>query len=151
MSTETLLAYAEVYEILKLLENEYVERIPQNVRNFFEEERDKNYNPKINTDIPLTQQNLKRETMILLAVLNLNYWCENEAEKQNFLNELAKNEKEKRELEERYNSDNLFKNRKYNNVENSEKIEENVSLVEYKKISIFKRILEKITRFFKRG
>lgn len=65
---------------------------------------------------------------------------------------MAKNEKEKRELEEKYNPDNLFKNKRNNDISN-ENIEEsqNVSLVEYKKQGIFKRILEKITRLFKKN
>ena len=65
---------------------------------------------------------------------------------------MAKNEKEKRELEEKYNPDNLFKNKRNNDIGN-ENIEEkeNVSLVEYKKQGIFKRILEKITRLFKKN
>lgn len=145
------MAYSEVYEILNLLEVEYVEKVPEKVRNFFEEERLKEYKPQIKVDTPLTEQNLQRETIVLLAILNLNYWCDSEDEKQEFLNELAENEKEKKELEERYNSDNLFKNKKYDNIKNIEnKNKENVSLVEYKQQNLFKRILEKIASFLKR-
>lgn len=151
MRLETMLAYAEVYEILNLLEEEYVEKIPEKVRKFFEEERMKDYKPKIDVNKSLNEQNIRRETMVLLAILNLNYWCESEEEKQEFINELDKNEREKRELEERYNPDNLFKNVKSNEEENTDKKDiQNVSLVEYKP-SLFKRILEKITNFFKKS
>lgn len=34
-------AYSEVYAILNMIEDEYRERVPKNVINFFEEERDK--------------------------------------------------------------------------------------------------------------
>ncbi len=151
MLMDNMLAYAEVDEILKLLETEYRERVPEKVRNFFKEERMPNYNPKIEVGKPLTNQNLKRETMVLLAILNINYWCDSEEEKQSFINELAENEKEKEELEKRYSPDNLFQNKKNDNKERIEKEnEENLSLVEYKKQNIFKRILERITGFFKR-
>lgn len=40
---------------------------------FFEEERDKEYEPIIDVNIPLDEQNLKRETMVLLAILNYNF------------------------------------------------------------------------------
>lgn len=151
MMLNNMMAYSEVYEILNLLEVEYVEKVPEKVRNFFEEERLKEYKPQIKVDTPLTEQNLQRETIVLLAILNLNYWCDSEDEKQEFLNELAENEKEKKELEERYNSDNLFKNKKYDNIKNIEnKNKENVSLVEYKQQNLFKRILEKIASFLKR-
>lgn len=150
MLKDNMLAYAEVDEILNLLEKEYRERVPEKIRNFFKEEKMPDYNPKIEIGKQLTEQNLKRETMVLLAILNINYWCDSEEEKQMFIDEMAKNEEEKRELEEKYNPDNLFKNRK-NNELNSDNADEtqNISLVEYKKQGIFKRILEKITKFFK--
>lgn len=151
MLIDNMLAYAEVDEILNLLEDEYVNKIPKKVRNFFKEEKINDYKPEIDVEIPLTEQNLKRETMVILAILNLNYWCESESEKQQFLNELAENEKEKKELEEKYNPDNLFKNKKHDSIEATYKgTTENLSLAQYKKPSLYKRILEKITRFFKR-
>ena len=152
MLKDNMLAYAEVDEILNLLEKEYRERVPEKIRNFFKEEKMPDYNPKIEIGKQLTEQNLKRETMVLLAILNINYWCDSEEEKQMFIDEMAKNEEEKRELEEKYNPDNLFKNRK-NNELNSNNADEtqSISLVEYKKQGIFKRILEKITKFFKKN
>ena len=151
MVIDNMLAYAEVHKILNLLEDEYIYKVPEKVRKFFEEERMKEYEPDIKIDIPLSEQNLKRETMVLLAILNINYWCDNEEEKQSFINELAENEKEKKELEEIYNPDNLFKNKKYDHIEDIDnKNKENVLLVEYKQKNLFIRILEKITVFFKR-
>lgn len=151
MEKDIDLAYAEVDEILNVLEDEYVEKIPEKVRNFFKEERCEEYKPEIKVDVSLTKQNLRRETMVLLAILNLNYWCETEEEKQEFLNELEQNEKEQKELEEKYNPDNVFKNRKYNNINSSEiENEVNVSMIEYKNQGLLRRILNKITSFFKK-
>ena len=76
------LAYSEVYAILNMIEDEYKERVPKNVMDFFEEERDKEYNPIIDVNIPLEKQNLKRKTLVLLAILNLNYWCDSEEERE---------------------------------------------------------------------
>lgn len=150
MLMDNMIAYAEIDEILNLLEDKYREKVPEKVRTFFKEEKMVDYKPTIDVNTPLIQQNLKRETIVLLAILNINYWCENEEEKQFFLNELAKNEEEKKRLEEKYNPDNLFKN---NNDVSPDKIVEpqNISMVEYKKQGIFKRILDKITRFFKKN
>ena len=150
MLMDNMIAYAEIDEILNLLEDKYREKVPEKVRTFFKEEKMVDYKPTIDVNTPLIQQNLKRETIVLLAILNINYWCENEEEKQFFLNELAKNEEEKKRLEEKYNPDNLFKN---NNDVSPDKIVEpqNISMVEYKKQVIFKRILDKITRFFKKN
>ena len=149
MVDNTAIAYAEVDEILNLLEDDYIDKVPEKVRDFFKEERDKKYLPKIEVDIPLTEQNLKRETMVLLAVLKLNYWCKDEKEKQAFLNELDENE---REYNEKYNPDNLFNKQKNNYskvTETSNK--ENILPIKYKDKNIILRFLEKITKFFKRS
>ena len=144
MVMENMLAYAEIDEILNLLEDDYREMVPKKVRDFLKEEKMKDYHPEIDIEKPLIEQNLKRETMVLLAILNLNYWCENEEEKQSFLNELNKNEEEKNELEEKYNPDNLFKKKQ------DESIQNNLQIIEYKKPNFIQRLLTKIKKFFKR-
>ncbi|MBS5721232.1 MAG: hypothetical protein ACLR1U_04260 [Clostridia bacterium] len=144
MVMENMLAYAEIDEILNLLEDDYRERVPKKVRDFFKEEKIKDYHPEIDIEKPLIEQNLKRETMVLLAILNLNYWCENEEEKQRFLNELDKNEEEKKELEEKYNPDNLFKKKQDESTEN------NLQIVEYKKPNFIQILLTKIKKILKR-
>ncbi len=152
MLMDNMIAYAEIDEILNLLEDKYRDKVPEKVRAFFKEEKMVDYKPTIDVNTPLIQQNLKRETIVLLAILNINYWCENEEEKQFFLNELAKNEDEKKKLEEKYNPDNLFKNKNNNDISIDKIVEpQNISMVEYKKQGIFKRILDKITRFFKKN
>ena len=95
---DNMLAYAEIDEILNLLEYKYREKVPEKVRTFFREEKMPEYTPTIDVNIPLIEQNLKRETIVWLAILNINYWCENEEEKQFFLNELDKNEEEKKNI-----------------------------------------------------
>lgn len=148
MENETELAYAEVDAILELLEDEFVNRIPEKVREFFKDEKDKEYKPVINIDISLNEQNLRRKTIVLLAILNLNYWCDSEEEKQDLLNTFLENDefkrKELKELQERYNPENLFKKKEKNEI-----IQE-VSIIEYKKQNFIKRILLKIKKLFKR-
>lgn len=153
MDENSSLAYSEVYEILKLIEDEYVNRIPKKIMDFFEEERDKEYNPIIDVNIPLDEQNLKRETMVLLAILNYNYWCDSEEEKKEIQEELIKNselkEQAEKELAERYNPDNIFKKRK----EEKEPIinsNENKQLIEYKEQGFIKKLLHKIMSFFRK-
>ena len=142
------LAYSEVCTILNMLEDEYKERVPRKIIDFFEEERDKEYNPIIDVNIPLEKQNLKRKTLVLLAILNLNYWCDSEEEKQEILDSFAKNEELKRlkekELTENYNINNLF-----NKIENTENKTE-VSLIEYKEQNFIQKIISKIKSLFRR-
>lgn len=143
---DDMMAYSEVYEILNLMEDEDKKRVPQEVRDFFEDQRMKEYKPKIRTDIPLTEQNLRRETVVLLTILVINYWCDSEEEKQSFIDELEKNEKIKMKLQEKYNPDNLFKNRKKTKEDVVMNQIENVGMIQYKEnlFTKLKKWFEKI-------
>lgn len=149
MILDTMMAYSEVYEILNLLDKEYKEKVPEKIITFFKEERLKDYKPEIDTDIPLIDQNLKRETIVLLAILNLNYWCNTPEEKQEILDELAKNEKEKQELLDKYNPDNLF-NKKQNKA-NEEPMQESTEIIVYKETNFVIKLLNKIKQLFKKN
>lgn len=140
---ENSIAYTEVDEILNILEDKYVEKIPEKVRTFFKEVKNKNYEFKIDIDKPLMEQNLKRETLIILAILKLNYWCDSEEEKKDFLNELVENDKKN---VEKYNPEKLFKN----NEKEEPKLELEQAIVESKHENIIQRLISKIKRIFNR-
>ncbi|MGN1302574.1 MAG: hypothetical protein ACI4VO_02860 [Clostridia bacterium] len=147
MEKESQLAYAEVDAILNMLETEAVEKIPLKVREFFKNEKDKKYIPKFSENFfDIDNIELMRETICLLTILDINYWCETEEEKQLILNKLEDNDRIKEEeLRERYNPDNIFKNKVNENINS-----ESVALIEYKERSIIKRVFDKIFRFLKR-
>ncbi len=148
MINETELAYAEVDAILELLEDEYLKKIPAQVREFFKKEKNKEYRININAKIGLDEQNLKDETISILTLLQINYLCDSEEEKQEILNELYENDRLKEEeLREKYNPDNIFKSKvKIDKNINSE----SVAIMKYRERSIIKRILDKILRLLKR-
>ena len=149
MLMDNMIAYAEVDAILNLLEDKYKEKVPEKVRTFFKEEKMVDYTPTIDVNIPLIQQNLKRETIVLLAILNITYWCENEEERQFFVNELAKNEEEKKKLEEKYNPDNLFKNKQKEIID--ENLQTGQELIIYKETNFISKLLNKIKQLFKKN
>lgn len=138
---DVAIAYAELDEILSLMSSEYVDKIPLKFRDFLSREKDTNYIKKIDVNKPLEAQNLQRKTLVLLAVLRLNYWCENEEEKREFLNELNSNEKEQLK---RFNTDNLFSNNQ------KETKTEDSQLIEYKEKNVIQKIIEKIKNIFRR-
>lgn len=143
-------AYAEVLLILSYMEQKYADMIPKKLLELFNEEKDKNYQPNINPKISLAEQNLQRKTLALLAMLNLNYWCKDENEKQEMLKMYSENDKKiEAEMRERYNPDNLFR-KKEEPIENDENKQENTELIKYKKQNIFKKILNRIMKFFKK-
>ena len=143
-------AYAEVLLILSYMEQKYADMIPKKLLELFNEEKDQNYQPDINPKISLAEQNLQRKTLALLAMLNLNYWCKDENEKKELLKMYAENDKKiEAEMRERYNPDNLFK-KKEKEEQNDEIKEESTEIIEYKEQNIFKKILNKIMKFFKK-
>ena len=143
ISIATRQAYTEIDNFIELLDEYNKNKIPQKLREYFKKEKDGEYIKNINPNQPIKEQNLKEETLALIAMLNLQYWCEDENEKQRLKAIYAENERRYQdELREKYNPDNLFKN-KQKIVE--EKIEE-TSMVEYTE-PVFKRIINKILNF----
>ncbi len=149
MENELSKAYAEVDIILSYMTNIYVEKIPKKLRELYKKEKLQGYTPNINPKIPLDEQNLQKKTYAILAMLNLNYWCEDENERKELIAIYADNDRKKEEeLREQYNPNNLFKNRTLDAIQETETINENVAMVKYKE-SVFKRFWNKIRSFFK--
>lgn len=141
-------SYVEILEILKYIDKSYINKIPKEIIKFFEENKSQDYKFNYDSSIPLNKQKLNHNTLNLLAMLNLNYWCENEEHKKELISKYIENEKKyQEELHRRYNPDNLFKhNQKEKNVE--ENLESNnAELVKYKESALTK-IINRIKRFF---
>lgn len=136
-------SYSEVYEILNLMENIYLDKIPNKVIELINNERDKDFKTSISTDIALEKQKLQRDTLAILAILYLNYWCESEQEKKELIelfNDVDKANAEK------YSYENLFNNK--SNIKETFS-ENNIAIVEYKE-NILKRILGFFKKMFRK-
>ena len=145
VSINTRKAYSEIDEFLGLLSDEQRSKIPQKLREFFREEKDENYLKGISPTEPIKNQNLKEETLGIIALLNLQYWCEDENEKQRLKEVYAKNEQIYQEmLQEKYNPNDLFKKRTTNIEKEHEQSRK--QMVVYKE-PIIKRIFNSILRF----
>ena len=140
VSINTRQAYSEVDEFLGLISNEHRNKIPKKLREFFREEKDTNYIKGINPNVPIKNQKLKEETLGIIALLNLQYWCEDENEKKRLKEVYAKNEKRYQEyLQVQFNPNEIFKKK--------EPTQESLSIVEYKE-SIIKKLVNKIKNIF---
>jgi len=145
VSVRTRQAYSEIDEFLGLLSEEQINKIPKKLREFFREEKDENYIKGINPKEPIKNQNLKEETLGIIALLNLQYWCEDENEKQRLKEVYAKNEKVYQEmLQVAFNPDDIFK-KKTQPIENEQV--ENTQMVVYKE-SFIQKIIGKIKKIF---
>ena len=135
-------AYTEVLEIIKYFPKEEYAKIPEEKIEFYKNNMDKDYNFKINPEIDLSEQSISPEANAIMINLFTDYYA-TEEQKIKIKNILDSNQqKEEQEKRERYNPDNIFKNRNTENI-----IQNEVSLVEYK-VSIFKRFINKIKSIF---
>lgn len=137
---ESKKAYVEVLEILNHMELKYVEKIPSKLIEFFKKNASKEYIFELNRDIPFEEQKLMQSTISILAMLNYNYWCEDEEHKKYLLNQYNENEIKYQEmLMEKYSRDNLFKKDSYNS---------NNIPQEYQEIKWYEKILAYIKKMF---
>ena len=121
-------AYREVYEILKLVPKEDLNKIPAEFLQIVKKNMNKNYDFSINLDIDFVkEQEILYETKAILAYVYLNYWA-TEDEKRiiraKFKKDIEEAENKKREI---YGTD-VFKKIKANSI--NEEI--NAKVVEYK-------------------
>ncbi len=135
-------AYVEILEIIKYMEPECVNKIPKGLIEFFERQKDKNYEYHFDEEKDFSEQKISEETGGLLAMLALNYIA-NEENKEKIKEILIKNEEEyQKELREKYNPDNLFKDKQ--NIEENEP--KQLTIIE--KEPWYKKILNKIKSIF---
>ena len=148
MTNETKEIYSEVYQVLNLLGDEYINRLPKSLVNMLNEKRKLDYNPEYTDDVSLSKQNIRKKSLAIIVLLYLNYWCENENEVLEAKQILLDNEeKYQKELREKYNPDNIFENynqRHENIIENNE--EKDLAVPQSQ--SLMRRILNKIKNIF---
>lgn len=137
----------EIEEVLAHTKQDLVQKIPEKVRKFFQENT-KNvieYKPKYNPDLALEEQELLEETKGILTLFYRDYWC-TEQEKQQLKKILNDNEiKYQEELRKKYNPDMFAQNSNINKNENIEQINMPVVIVELK---WYEKIFIKIKKFF---
>lgn len=136
----------EVYEFLSLLGSIYINKIPKELTKLFKNNTDKNYKPHINPYTKIEEQSLNRDSLIIIATLNLKYWCEDKNEIERLKKVYIKNEEiYQNKLKEQFNTNDIFKN-KLKPYEQSIKSE----IVEYKNPMFLKKLINMIKKIFKK-
>ncbi len=145
VSKEYSEALVEVLEILNMLEDEDLKKIPTEIIDFYENYKSLTYNPHIEFNGDISSLNLKDKTKEILAGLYIDYLCDSEEEKQDYMQKLKKQEAAyEKHLMESYNPDKLFQSSQIPE-NNSEK-----SITVIEKENIVKKILNKKKRLFKK-
>ena len=148
VSTEFSEGISETLDILNHMENTYIEKMPKKFREFLENNKSADYISSLDHSKKLNEMNLKEKTKDILATIYMNYWCTPE-QKEDYQKVLNENEtRYQEELKEKYNPDNVFKNKKQSIIQ--DKVEDTkVSMIEYKE-SFISKIIKKIKSMFKR-
>lgn len=144
MNQQTKEIYSEVYSILNTLGNDYTKKLPIKLYNIIKENKLEGYNPQYKS-VDLKNQDIKRESLAMIALFYLNYWCDSKEEKQQLKEIFNNNEKKyKIEIDEKYN---IKFNRKREQKEDEP--EDTKAMVVYKE-PIFKRFIKKINEYIKK-
>ena len=142
-------SYSEMYEILNILGEDFINRIPKKMYKLIDEERDKDYIPNLLQENGLLDETkISQETIALFAVLNVKYFMDNENQKHEFLNILKANEeKYQAELREKYNSDNIFQNNSKPIIKQSQPVPQDKALAKVNQ-GFFAKFISKIKERF---
>ncbi len=132
-------AAVEVLDILNHTNKEDVQRIPQSFIKFLTNISSKSYKAKFNHEQPINGFNLRKQTKELLGFIYITWWCDKE-EHERYKNIIHENNMKREKIQETYNVNDIFKNKKQNVME--------TNITEYKKENILKKFLNKILSFF---
>lgn len=139
--------YTEVLEVLKYVSIDNYNKIPKKFITYMEENCSENYDFKYNIALPFEKQGLSNVAKNILAMIYRLFWADEEKKKE--LSEKDKLDMINEELEKqrKYNSDNLFANRKNDVKEKFEDDKTALSVVVKEKW--YMKIFRKIKSFFK--
>lgn len=140
-------AAVEVLDVLKHTRKEDVDKIPRKFIEFLENNKSETYIANLDHTKTIKEMNLKPKSQALLGLIYLKYWADEEGKKA-FKNRARENEiKYQEELREKYNTDNLFKNKK--EIIRDEKIKEEMALQTIQHETFIQRIINKIKGIFR--
>lgn len=141
--------YSEVYSILNLLGDYFINKLPTSLYEMIKKEKSSTYNPQYSKKIDLNEQNIKRESLSMIALFHLNYWCNDESKKEELRKIFLDNEnKYQVELREKYNPDNIFNKKEVLKIKQEENYNKNLP-VEVKEEKFYRKLIDFIKKIFK--
>lgn len=139
-------AVSQVNAVLENMEQEYIDKIPQKLKSILNDITEEVGKVEIDTSKKIEELDLMPESKDILAVLYYNYWS-TPIEKIKFNKNVAENEeKYKREMENKYNINDLFKEEL--TEEKAKKVEETAMILYGSEESFMKSLLKSLKEFF---
>lgn len=136
--------FAEVLDIINNSEKEVKAKIPEKLYQQFEKNTDKSYKVNIDYSKEDWDNNISEETKEILALIYRDYIVSQEERKELIKEETELEKQKELELREKYNPDNLFKN-KHKEINKEIEKENETAIVQY-----HESILTKIKKWFMR-
>lgn len=148
MKEEYREAFSEIEQIINLMPSNLANRIPLGFKNIIESEKSKTYIPNVTE--PIEQSTLKAETIIILAIIYRDFLCTKEERASLITRDKNKLAEFENELREKYNPDNIFKNKKVQQETDYYKNSQETAIIEYKDKNFLQKIFDKIRHLFRR-
>ena len=137
-------AYTEVYTILQELNEEEYNKIPPEVIETIEANRDEDYEYELDDELELKDQPMLPETKAILFNLFRDYLANPEQKTKIIRMQNEARQKNELKKQQMYNRDVFTNRQKEDTVQQNN---ETMQIVEYKE-NLFKRIINKIKKFF---
>lgn len=142
-------AFVEVEEILKIMPVELSKKIPMKFRKIIIENQAPDY--KVIIQEPLEQQKLKKETLVILGLIYRDFLCDEQERKELKIQDAQELEKIEKELQQKYDIQNVFDARKENRKKQEVSEDDySTSLTLYEEPTFLKRLFNIIKGIFKK-
>ncbi len=142
-------AFSEVEQIINLMPTNLSNKIPLGFKQIISSEESNTYIPKISE--PIEECHLKEETIVILAVIYRDFFCSKQEREKLIERDSNKLLELEKEIRNKYNPDNIFKNRKKEETTLESNISKENAIIEYKEQNFIQRLFEKIKHLFKRN
>lgn len=151
INTEYREALVEVLEIIDHLEEDEKSKIPSEIVEFYEKNKSKTYIPNINFEEgDISKYNIKNKTREILAGIYIDYLCDDEKKKSEYIKKLRNNEYNYEEKKKKsFDQNTIFKNKQTQDLKN-EQIQDTKSMIKVEKQGWFSKILNKIKKILKK-
>ena len=150
INTEYREALVEVLEIIDHLEEDEKSKIPSEIVEFYEKNKSKTYIPNINFEEDISKYNIKNKTREILAGIYIDYLCDDEKKKSEYIKKIRNNEYNYEEKKKKsFNQNTIFKNKQTQDLKN-EQIQDTKSMIKVEKQGWFSKILNKIKKILKK-
>lgn len=137
-------AFTEVDEILKIMPVDLLSKIPMQFRQVISENKAINYKVQIHN--PIKEENLKKETIVILGLIYRDFLASPEEREELQSYDAHEIKRIEEEVKKQYDIENVFKKRK--EEKNQINTDDSTNLILYKEDRFLKRLFKLIKGFF---